>query len=542
MYTAQSGLNSAQSALYVTGNNLSNAMTTGYSRQSIILGEAGGRSTGYGFFGYGSQVIGVERAYNSFVNNNVRSASMEYNALAGRYGQLSQIDNMLGDDTSNISISLSNTFIALETLSSDPVSLAARAEVLSQLQATSYLFKSNSSTLNGLEKSTNAQITQTVKDINSCSQQLAELNKSITKVYNQTGTLPADLLDQRDLLLDELNSLVGIKVTEDPVNGSVNVTMTNGMPLVSGDRYYTLSASQSPEDPSKTVVSYIDAAGNALPLDESKMTTGTLGGLFKFRNEDLVDARNQLDQMALQMANRFNEVNKQGYDLYGEPGKDIFSIADPIAIANLNNQGDSSLSVSFTDISSVNAQDYTVKFDGNEWVVKTSDGTTVPTTVGPNGEIEFDGISIMPQGTPQAGDSFKLNPVSGAASNISVAITEGSQIAASSSPDPSEESNNENLKLMLGIKDEKLIDGTYTLTEAYAGLVSSIGSSMKSLEASLKTSGASYQEALYQKQSVSGVDMNEEFVNLQMYTQYYQANAQVLETAVTIFDTILSIR
>lgn len=69
MYLAQSGLSSAQSALNVVGNNMSNAMTTGYSRQHILLGEAGGKTTGYGYFGYGVQVNGVQRAYDAFVNN-----------------------------------------------------------------------------------------------------------------------------------------------------------------------------------------------------------------------------------------------------------------------------------------------------------------------------------------------------------------------------------------------------------------------------------------------------------------------------------------
>ena len=122
-----------------------------------------------------------------------------------------------------------------------------------------------------------------------------------------------------------------------------------------------------------------------------------------------------------------------------------------------------------------------------------------------------------------------------------MAITDGNQIAASSSPDPDDESNNENIKALIAIKDEALI-GKSTLTEAYASLVSSVGSAMTALKANASTSAKTYEAMLYQQQAISGVDLNEEYINLQMYSQYYQANAQVLQTATTLFDTILSIR
>ncbi|MFV0265316.1 MAG: flagellar hook-associated protein FlgK [Kluyvera sp.] len=544
MYLAQSGLSSAQSALNVVGNNLSNAMTTGYSRQHILLGEAGGKTTGYGYFGYGVQVNGVQRAYDAFVNNQVRGAATEYQSMASRYEQLSQIDDMLGDDTYNISVSMGAMFGAMEKMSSDPVSAAARQETLSQFNALSYQFQTNSKTLNGLEKSTNTQINQSVDEINAAAEQLAKLNQEIAKIHGQTGTVPPNLLDQRDQLLGKLNDQVGIRVTENPTTGRVDVTMANGLPLVNGDRHYQLETSASPENPNKTIVSYVDASGNSLPLDEAKITNGKLGGLFKFRNEDLEDSRNQLNMLALQMANRLNEVNQQGYDLNGNPGGNIFNIADPVALVNRNNAGDATLNTTFTDVSQVKAQDYTLTFKGpgeSDWEVKNADGSLVPTTIGPDGELMFDGISVSPQGNPQENDSFILNPVAGVADKLTVAITDGNQIAASSSPDPDDESNNENIKALIAIKDEALI-GKSTLTEAYASLVSSVGSAMTALKANASTSAKTYEAMLYQQQAISGVDLNEEYINLQMYSQYYQANAQVLQTATTLFDTILSIR
>lgn len=544
MYLARSGLNSAQSALSVVGNNINNAFTEGYSRQNIILGEAGGKSTNHGFFGYGVQVNDVQRAYDGFINNQLRSATTDFMGLHSRSTQLTQIDNMLGDDASNVSASLNNIFSAMEKVSSDPVSSAARQEVLSQMKSLSYQYNSYSNTLNGLEKSTNTLINQSVKDINTASEQLANINKEIGKIHAQTGGVPADLLDQRDLLLNQLSQQLDIRVDENTTTGIVSVSMADGLPLVNGDRSYNLEASVSPENPSSTIVSYVDASGNTIRLDEDKMSGGNLGGLFKFRNEDLVDARNELNMIALQMADRFNEVNGNGYDIHGNPGEDLFSFGDPVAQANRNNSGDASFDVSWGNIKDVQSQEYTLTFKGpgeNDWEVMRADGSKVTPTIGDNGELEFDGVSMMPTGTPQPGDSFRMNPTENVAGSISVAITSGEEIAASSSDDPDDESNNENIKALIGVRDERLV-GNATLTEAYASLVSNVGASVNSLKSNLTTSAKVVTSVQNQQQSVAGVDVYEEYVNLQMFQQYYQANAQVLQTAVDVFDTILSIR
>lgn len=544
MYLAQGGLSSAQSALNVVGNNINNALTLGYSRQSIILGEAGGKTTNYGFFGYGVQVNGVQRAYDGFINNQVRGAAAEFQAISSRFQQASQIDDMYGDSTNNISVAFGNIFESMQKMSSDPVNLASRQETYSQFNTISYKFQSDSKTLDGLEKSTNTQIKQSVDDINDCANQIENLNSQIEKIYWQTGNVPADLLDQRDLLLDKLSGQVGIRVNENPTTGRVDVTLTNGLTLVNGDKAYALEATPSPANPNRLEVAYIDASGNAMLLDENKFTEGNLGGLFKFRNEDLVSARNDLNQLALQMANEFNTVNAQGYDLYGNPGGNIFNIADPVALANRNNSSDVALGVSYTNISEVNATDYTLVFKGpdeSDWQITTSDGRTITPEIGDDGELIFEGISVMPSGVPEPGDSFLLNPLSGAAAGISVALTDGSQIAASSSSDVDDESNNENLQALLAVKDKQMI-GKATFSEAYANMVSSVGSTVSGLKAEGTTSGKVFEQWAYQKQAVSGVDINEEYINMTMFSQYYQANAQVLQAAITIFDTILSIR
>lgn len=537
---ARSGLSTGQAALSVVGSNLTNGMSDNYSRRNILIGESGGMNTSLGFFGYGAQVNGVDRAYDAFANSQLRGSISNWAGLKGRQEQLSEIDNMLGDESDNVSVSLNNLFKAMATLSGDASDGPARSALFSALGVLTQRFNDSGKKLTGLEKSTNTHIEQSVKDINSYSDQLANINKQLERVQAQGGNPPADLLDQRDGLLEKLSEQLGVEVTEDKASGRVDVTLPDGRPLIAGDRAYKLQTSPSASDPNKTVVSYVGHNGKPEPLSETSVTKGRLAGLFKFRNDDLAVARNELNHIAFMMASRLNEQHHAGFDADGNPGQDLFSLPEIKALANSQNTGSGRLdSIRVTDYKAVNAEDYNVSFDGTDWHVTGADGRTVPATV-TGGMLSFDGVEIDLTAGVNAGDSFSLNPMAGAAEGIGRALDSASKFAASDDP-AGGSSNNKNLELMLKIQDEKLI-GKNTLTDAYTQLVGTIGSNARAVNSGLESAKIDLDDKFNTKQSLSGVDMNEEMVNMQMFMQYYQANSQILQTATTLFDTLLSIK
>ncbi|MGX5100271.1 flagellar hook-associated protein FlgK [Enterobacter cloacae] len=540
---ARGGLSVAQAALKVTGDNMTNSMSASYSRRNIIIGELGGMSTPNGFYGYGAQVNGIERAYDAFANNQLRGAISHYSALNGRMEQLADIDNMLADESDNVSVSLNDMFKAMATLSSDPESSAARSAVFNSLKTLSDRFNASGKRLSGLEKSTNTQIEQSAKDINSYTKQLAEINKQLERAQGQ-GTPPADLLDRRDALLEALSEQMGIEVSENPQSGRVDVTLADGRPLVSGDKAYELKTSPSATDPNKTIVSYVDANGNATPLDEERITKGRLAGLFKFRNDDLALARKELDEIAFMMASRMNEQNAAGLDANGDAGKPLFSLPEIKARANPNNGGAGlgPITIVEPDYKQVKNEDYTVRFEAGNWVVQGADGREVARVADGAADITFDGINIkLPAaGTGTNGDSFTLNPMAGAAEGMSRNITSAQEFAASGNPSEGA-SDNKNLEEMLKIQTEKLI-GDSTLTEAYASLVGTIGDHARGVKSNLVSAESDMRTKFDTKQALSGVNTDEEIINMDMFMQYYNANAQILKTATAMFDSLLAIR
>lgn len=538
---ARSGLSTAQSALSVVGSNLTNGMSPNYSRRDILIGESGGLSTANGFYGYGAKVNGVQRAYDAFANSQLRGSVSNWAALTGRHEQLSDIDNMLGDESDNVSVSMNNLFKAMATLSENAADGPSRSAVFNSLGVLTQRFNESGKRLIGLEKSTNTHIEQSAKDINSFTEQLAEVNKQLERIQAQNGTPPADLLDQRDALLENLSEQIGIDVTENKITGRVDITLADGRPLVSGDTSYKLETSPSESNPNKVVVSYVGSDGKATPINESSITKGRLAGLFKFRNEDLTVARNELDQIAFQMASRMNEQHQAGFDLDGNPGDPLFSLPAMKGVANNNNTGNGRLdTIRVLDYKAVHAEDYNISFDGTNWNVTGADGRTVPAT-STGGVLSFDGVEIdLPPVGVNAGDSFSFNPVAGAAEGIGRALSNASKFAASDSATGGS-SNNNNLEAMLKIQDEKLI-GENTLTNAYTKLVGTIGANARAVQSGLKSAEIDLNTKYETKQALSGVDMNEETVNMNMFLQYYQANAQILQTATTLFDTLLTIK
>ncbi|HCM9255367.1 flagellar hook-associated protein FlgK [Enterobacter cloacae] len=537
---ARNGLSVAQAALRVTGDNLTNGMSAGYSRRNLIIGESGGMSTGQGFFGYGAKAVGVERAYDAFANNQLRGSLSSWSALNGRMEQLSDIDNMLADESDNVSVSMNDMFKAMATLSGDPSDGPARAAVYNSLGTLSNRYNASAKRLTGLEKSTNTQIERSAKDINTATQQLAEINRQLERAQGN-GAPPADLLDQRDMLLEELSAQMGITVNEDPTSGRVDVTLSDGRPLVSGTTASKLQTSPSDADPNKIIVSYVDASGNATPLDESSITKGRLGGLFKFRNEDLTVARQELDQIAFMMAHRMNGQNRAGFKPDGTPGEDLFSLPDIKAIANAKNQGQDRLEqITVTDYKKVKSEDYTITFKAPDWEVTGADGRSVLTGPGPT--LNFDGIEItLPNpSTAVAGDTFTLNPMAGAAEGLARKITSAEEFAAAGDK-LAEPGDNDNLQKMLEIQNEKLI-GKNTLSEAYASLVGTIGDRARVAKSDAASAETDLRSKYEIKQEISGVTMDEEYINLDMFKQYYNANAQLLQTANAMFDALLSIR
>ncbi|MBH2927409.1 flagellar hook-associated protein FlgK [Serratia ureilytica] len=542
--TAMSGLNAAQVALSTVSNNISNYNVAGYNRQTAILAQNGGMATMSGFIGNGVTVTSVNREYNQFITNQLRGAQSAFGAQNAYYEKISQIDNLLASKTNPLSTNMQDFFTNLQNLVSNAGDDAARQTVLGKANGLVNQFNNTDKFLRDMDNGVNQQISDTAQQINSYGQQIAKLNDEITRLRGSAGGEPNALLDQRDQLVTELNQLVGVQVTQQD-GDAYTVSFANGLTLVQGSNTYQVEAVPSSSDPSRLTIGY-NRGNGASEVPEGQITSGTLSGVLKFRSETLDGVRNQLGQLALAMADSFNQQHRAGFDLNGDAGGDFFSFSGGRVVDNTRNTGDASLSVSYTDTGKVKANDYRVEFDGSNWQVsRLPDNVKVNATPGTRADgkptLNFDGLEVSIDGNAQAKDSFTVKPVSDVAGNLKVAITDSSKIAAAGKDD-SGRGDNENAKKLLDLQTKNLVDGKATLSGAYAGIVSGVGNQTAAAKAIATSQAKIVTQLGAQQQSMSGVNLDEEYGELLRFQQYYMANAQVIQTASSLFDALLNIR
>lgn len=553
--TAMSGLKAAQVALSTVSNNISNQAVTGYSRQNAILEQATSSSTSAGYMGNGVNVVSINRQYNEFITNQLRSAQTTSSSVTAYYEQISKIDNLLASSTTSLSSTIQGFFSNLQNLTSNAGDSSTRQTVLGKAEGLVNQFKVTDKYLRDMDSGLNTQIQSTVGQINTYTDQIASLNNEITKLMGaNSGTMPNDLLDQRDVLVDQLNKLVGVDVVIQ--DGTVyNVALKNGTNLVQAGTSNQLAAIGSSIDPTRLTIGYKDQTNDVVTLNESTLTGGSLGGLLSFRSETLDGARNQLGQLALSFADAFNVQHQKGYDRDGVKGGDFFSFGKAVALNDSKNSGNAVLTPSYTDTKDVQATNYSIKYDGANWqVTRLSDNskfTAAVTTAGapPESSLNFDGIKMSITGTPATNDSFLLKPVNDAIIDMSVAISDPNKIAAASAFDATGNSipfggvsDNTNAKALLALQNEKIVGRKASVSGAYASLVGAIGNQTNTLKINNTSQQNVVKQLTAEQQSVSGVNLDEEYGDLMRYQQYYMANAQVIKTAQSIFDALLAAR
>lgn len=428
-----SGLNVAQIGLSTTGHNISNANTDGYHRQQAVQITNVPQFTGAGFVGQGVHVDTVKRIYDRFLDLQVSEAQTKVSRFETYSAQVKQVDNLVADTNSGLSPALQDFFSAVNDVASTPASVPSRQAMLSATDALLSRFEGLSTRFGEMRDAINSQISSSVDLINNYAAQIADINEQIA--YATSGSpekqAPNDLLDQREQLVALLNKEVKTSVVIQD-DGSHNVFIGSGQPLVVGMQVQKLSAVQSPYDPERIEVGVV--AGNASVLvGPGILQGGNLSGLLAYRNEALDMAQNALGRVAIGLAQTFNDQHKLGQDLNNNLGVDYFNVPAPKVIDKYGNPAGLTATVTYDDVSKLTVDDYNLLWDGGAWkLYKVSSGSevTMSGTGAPGDPFIADGLSIEVNGAPAAGNGFQIQPTRNGARDISKAITDTAKIAA----------------------------------------------------------------------------------------------------------------
>lgn len=450
------------SALQVIGNNIANASTPGYSRQTVTLEQVQGQFAGSAYFGKGVELTGVNRSFDQFLTQNANTLGALSGSDSIRFKGLQQVETLFPLGEGSLGASVTKLMNVWVDAAAAPTDGAARTVVLNTMDELAKRFNDTQRQLEELRINATTQVSETVTRVNDLAARIANLNDQISRL--QSGNrIPNDLLDQRDLAIAELNKLVQVNTLQADDN-TITVFAAGSYPLVLGNRAGSLVANQDPTDSDRVQVR-IRIAGSAptsTPLDitpdfqglDTALRGGELQGLVRFVNKDLADVVNTVGRLALSLATQYNTQHRGGVDLLGQPGGNLFNgLALPDGQPGAGNTGTGSVALSVTNPTAFVPSDYelvvasatggppTDTYTGT--LRRLSDGAyfngsggwvnsppAVPIAL--NAPVLADGLQIDLSNGAAAGDRFILRPFSEAAEGIARAITSPNNLALAS--------------------------------------------------------------------------------------------------------------
>ncbi|MBC9250407.1 flagellar hook-associated protein FlgK [Pseudomonas alcaligenes] len=452
-----SGLSANKTSLAVTGHNITNVNTPGYSRQDTVQATRIPQFSGAGYIGSGTTLVDVRRIYNEFLTTQVRSSTALNSDVSAYLDQINQLDSLLAGSTTGITPGMQKLFAALQTAAEDPANIPARQLVLSEAEGLSKRFNTIYDRLYEQNSFINKQLSAVTDQVNQLATSIAGYNNAIA-VAGANGQQPNDLLDAREEAVRKLSEFIGVTVVPQDDN-TYNLFIGSGQPLVVGSTASKLEVVPGTSDPLRAEVQFV--SGNSRQGITSLITGGEMGGLIRYREDVLDESLNSVGRLALSIADQVNSQLGQGLDLKGNFGEALFrDINDPTIIGQRsiarvgNSDTTANLNVLIEDTTTLTTSDYEVEFtSATEYTVRRiSDGQMVSAIYDDDGDpdtpmvaapspydissatpLVFDGFSMnVASGTFAAGDRFRVMPTRTEASNIRTDLTNAEELAFAS--------------------------------------------------------------------------------------------------------------
>jgi flagellar hook-associated protein FlgK len=339
--TARTALSAQQRGIDVTGQNIANVNTDGYSRQRADL-EAIGGSTIPAFYskspgiGQGVDAETVIRIRDAFLEGRAHQEYSTNARLTAENESIELVEQAFREPgTTGVQSLLSKMWAGWGDVANQPQDLAARSQILQRLETLVGGLHASQSSLDAQWNQTRENLDVVVADVNAAATSIAELNRAIKRA-NQSEMPANELTDRRDSLVMKLAESVGATVRQGDF-GVVDV-IVGGITLVAGSTPSLLKATGS--------IAPADTA-TVPPTDPPRIVTATGGygvqaggkvaGQLNTLNSIIPTYRNKLDAIAVDLANTLNGAHAAGFDLDGNPGKPLLdSSLGPITASSIH--------------------------------------------------------------------------------------------------------------------------------------------------------------------------------------------------------------
>jgi len=439
----QNAILAHQRALQITGQNINNINNPGYVRErpEYIGNEYGGLRN-----------VESRRMIDEYIFGQLNRSRMDTSFQQGRLDQAQPLDSLLGNTESSINQSITNFFNSVQDANNDPSSITNRQVVLSEADGMMTRINDFSRYLNDQETIVNERVRDSVGQINTIAENIADLNNELKFGSSAVKGYDANALkNQRDQELEKLSELVDFTVVPSD-SDAIQINLKNGSPLVLKDgRYNVITTSGAPD--TGRIQLGIESTNSGDPTTfslKSDSLGSAIGGYLDYRDNVLLPTQRRVGQMALRVADVMNTQNQKGMDLDNQLGGKLFDLSQT-GVRGLDfagNQGDANINVKLLEGNSeqLTSENLLIeKVDADTFRITAADGEGTPIAGAEPVEVDFSGgdtaIDVPEYGIQLSsndfsaaadGDKFLAKPTEDIAKDIAIAIERPQDLALAS--------------------------------------------------------------------------------------------------------------
>lgn len=541
-----------QKSIEITGNNISNVNTEGYSRQKPVFSDFPSLNFGDFFVGQGVKVSGVVRDYDVFVSEQLLDKNQQLGNEDAKSTPLAELERIFSVGDENLATEIDRFFDAWQELSTNPSGQVERDIVIQRGELLAAEFNTIARDLENVQNNINDTVRSELDAVNLKLTQIADLNQRIQNLES-TGQTANSFRDQRDLLLQELTYSLGVQSFPDAA-GAINVQLPGGLPLVQSGTALQLEAVVQGDDLKLEL-----AIGNSRFDVSGRNLGGKFAGLLEIRDQFVPELQQDLNKTAYQLVQQVNSRHEQGTGLDGSTGVPFFQ--NP---GNHTSQGYASDTSGYftggTITLQVGGKDHKLDLASGSYSLaelasKINSVADLTATASQQGDGRY-ALVLTPaydlaNNSPLSVqvDLSALETKDGAAvpefsmpsmaNLMAMALQNPSQVAAGSSSAPGD---NTNALAIAALKDEKAVNGEDTFVSFYGKMAARVG--VEASQNRLAQTGS--QDALTQLQNLRdakvGVSLEEEMIALIKYQRGFEASAKLLSTVDEMMATVLTIK
>ena len=475
------GMNAQQMSLQTVGQNIANASTAGYSRQTVNLATTNPQtaysSNGTFQLGTGVDVSSVTRARDTFVDKQMWKESSTLGYGQTMEDSLGKVEGVFQEPSdTGVQTVLNQFWTSLQTLSTNASDTGTRTTVQQRGIELVNAVQHASQQLQDMVTNINSTVDLKVSNINQVTSEIGSLNNQISNIETGGVDHANDLRDRRDLLVDQLSTMINITTTEDK-GGNYNI-QTSGTSLVSGNSVTKLATLSTKDAYYGYPVENVVAAGSSQPI---LFTNGEMKGLLDSRDSSQTGVKGYLDKLdtvSQYLLQDFNDVHKAGVGTDGSTGTNFFG----------------------TDGTDYNLASSAPVAGNGGWIVK-----------------------------------LQVNPA------LLNATTGLAKIAARTSSTQGGASGDNAILLGNSLKtDVSATLGNASLDSYYTAVIGALGVQSQDAQRTTDNQTTLIAQITNWRESTSGVNMDEEMTNMIKFQKGYNAAARVLTTMDDMLDKLIN--